>query len=101
MSVGGDGLNQSVEATRVGGHISQIGFLQGQKSNLDDMRIFAGPRISGHRRRALRAFERMNFFLSKHEIHPVIDKVYAFEEARDAYEHLGRGAFGEIVIELG
>jgi NADPH:quinone reductase-like Zn-dependent oxidoreductase len=24
--VGGDGLNQSVEATRVGGHISQIGF---------------------------------------------------------------------------
>ncbi|WP_432432271.1 zinc-binding dehydrogenase [Granulicella aggregans] len=29
--VGGDGLNQSVKATRVGGHISQIGFLQGDE----------------------------------------------------------------------
>ena len=27
--LGGGGLNQSVEATRVGGHISQRGFLQG------------------------------------------------------------------------
>jgi NADPH:quinone reductase-like Zn-dependent oxidoreductase len=43
----------------------------------------------------------MNDFLNKHEIHPVIDKVYAFEQAREAYKHLGRGAFGKIVIKVG
>jgi len=100
--VGGDGLNQSVEATRVGGHISQIGFLQGQKSNLDLTRIiFRQTAIRGIAVAPSRAFERMNDFLNKHEIHPVIDKVYAFEQAREAYKHLGRGAFGKIVIKVG
>ena len=100
--VGGDGLNQSVEATRVGGHISQIGFLQGQKSNLDLMRIiFRQTEIRGIAVAPSRAFERMNDFLNKHEIHPVIDKVYAFEQAREAYKHLGQGAFGKIVIKVG
>jgi NADPH:quinone reductase-like Zn-dependent oxidoreductase len=47
-----------------------------------------------------RAFERMNAFFNKHEIHPVIDKVYSFEQAREAYEHLGRGAFGKVVIRV-
>jgi NADPH:quinone reductase-like Zn-dependent oxidoreductase len=100
--VGGDGLNQSVEATRVGGHISQIGFLQGQRSNLDLMRIiFRQTAIRGIAVAPSRAFERMNDFLNKHEIHPVIDKIYPFEQAREAYEHLARGAFGKIVIKVG
>jgi len=100
--VGGDGLNQSVEATRVGGHISQIGFLQGQKSNLDLMRIiFRQTAIRGIAVAPSKAFERMNDFFNQHDIHPVIDKVYGFEEAREAYEHLARGAFGKIVIKVG
>jgi NADPH:quinone reductase-like Zn-dependent oxidoreductase len=100
--VGGDGLNQSVEATRVGGHISQIGFLQGQKSNLDLMRIiFRQTAIRGIAVAPSRAFERMNDFLNRNEIHPVIDKVYSFEQAREAYEHLARGAFGKVVIKVG
>jgi NADPH:quinone reductase-like Zn-dependent oxidoreductase len=32
---------------------------------------------------------------------PVIDAVYAFEDARNAYEHLHRAAFGKIVIHVG
>ena len=43
----------------------------------------------------------MNDILNKHEIRPVIDKVYSFEEARDAYKHLARGAFGKVVIKVG
>jgi len=42
----------------------------------------------------------MNPFLDKHGIRPVIDKVYAFEEAVQAYEHLARGAFGKVVIKV-
>lgn len=34
------------------------------------------------------------------KIKPVIDTVYSFSEAVEAYEHLGRGAFGKIVIKV-
>lgn len=37
---------------------------------------------------------------NENEISPVIDKVYSFEEARQAYEHLARGAFGKVVIKI-
>ena len=47
-----------------------------------------------------RAFERMNEFLNAKKIRPVIDTVYAFDQAREAYEHLARGAFGKIVIKV-
>ncbi|WP_250487947.1 zinc-binding dehydrogenase [Caballeronia sp. GaOx3] len=33
----------------------------------------------------------MNPFLHKHQIKPVIDHVYPFEQAVQAYEHLARG----------
>ena len=42
----------------------------------------------------------MNPFLDEHGIKPVIDKVYSFEEAVQAYEHLARGAFGKLVIKV-
>ena len=47
-----------------------------------------------------KAFERMNDFLNQHKIKPVIDTVYGFDQAREAYEHLGRGAFGKLVIKV-
>ncbi|HYY28143.1 MAG TPA: NAD(P)-dependent alcohol dehydrogenase [Chthoniobacterales bacterium] len=99
--VGGDGINQSIEATRVGGQIFQIGFLQGQKAKIDLMRIlFRQTAIRGIAVGSARAFERMNEFLNQHQIHPVIDQVYSFEQAREAFEHLARGAFGKIVIKV-
>jgi NADPH:quinone reductase-like Zn-dependent oxidoreductase len=99
--VGGDGLNQSIKATRVGGHISQIGFLQGQKANLALMSIiFRQTAIRGIAVGPAKAFERMNDFLNRHKIKPVIDTVYSFDEAREAYEHLARGAFGKLVIKV-
>lgn len=42
----------------------------------------------------------MNEFLNAKKIRPVIDTVYAFDQAREAYEHLARGAFGKIVIKV-
>jgi NADPH:quinone reductase-like Zn-dependent oxidoreductase len=46
------------------------------------------------------SFDRMNPFLDKHGIKPVIDKVYAFDEAVQAFEHLARGPFGKVVIKI-
>jgi NADPH:quinone reductase-like Zn-dependent oxidoreductase len=51
--------------------------------------ISVGPR---------RALEDMNQAFARLKLHPVIDTVYACEDALSAYGHLYRGAFGEIVI---
>ena len=98
---GGDGLNQSVLATKAAGVITQVGFLNGQTSALNLMPlIFRQTTIRGIAVAPRSSFERMNPFLDKHQIKPVIDHVYAFEDAVQAYEHLSKGAFGKIVIRV-
>jgi NADPH:quinone reductase-like Zn-dependent oxidoreductase len=44
--VGGDGLNQSVEATRVAGQIFQIGFLRGQTAKVISCESSSGKQRS-------------------------------------------------------
>jgi len=98
---GGNGLNQSIAATKAAGKIAQIGFLTGQTTALSLMPlIFRQTTIRGIAVAPRSLFDRMNAFLNENEISPVIDKVYSFEEARQAYEHLARGAFGKVVIKI-
>ncbi len=98
---GGDGLNKSVLATKVAGVVAQVGFLTGQTTALDLMPvIFRQTVIRGICVAPRTSFDRMNPFLDKHRIKPVIDKVYAFDEAVQAYEHLARGPFGKVVIKI-
>ena len=99
---GGDGLNKSVQATKVAGVVAQVGFLTGQAAQLQLMPvIFRQTTIRGIAVAPRTSFDRMNPFLEKHGIQPVIDRVYAFDEAVQAYQHLARGAFGKIVIKVG
>ena len=98
---GGDGLNQSVAATKAAGVIAQVGFLTGQTTALNLMPlIFRQTTIRGIAVAPRSSFDRMNPFLDQHKIEPVIDHVYPFEEAVQAYEHLSRGPFGKIVIKI-
>ncbi len=99
--VGGDSINHSIEAVAQQGHIYIIGFL---KSMMADVNLFSllakqaniqGIYV-GHRK----AFDDMNKAFEVLKIKPVIDTVYSFSEAIEAYEHLGRGAFGKIVIRV-
>lgn len=98
---GGNGINQSVAATKVQGVIAQVGFLAGQTTALDLMPlIFRQTTIRGIAVAPRSAFERMNVFLDTHKLKPVIDRVYRFDEAVKAFEHLARGAFGKVVIRI-
>lgn len=98
---GGNGINQSIEATRVQGVIAQVGFLTGQATALDLMPlIFRQTTIRGIAVAPRTSFERMNVFLDAHKIKPVIDRVYGFDEAVQAFEHLARGPFGKVVIRV-
>ncbi|SJN12558.1 Alcohol dehydrogenase [Halomonas citrativorans] len=98
---GGEGLNQSIAATKAAGKIAQIGFLTGQTTTLNLMPlIFRQTTIRGIAVAPRSSFDRMNDFLNQHAIRPVIDHVYSFDEAPQAYEHLARGAFGKVVIKV-
>lgn len=97
---GGDGLNESICATKVAGIVAQVGFLTGQTSALELMPlIFRQTTIRGIAVAPRSSFDRMNPFLDRHRIKPVIDRVYGFYQAIQAYEHLARGPFGKVVIK--
>lgn len=98
---GGEGINQSVEATKAAGRIAQIGFLAGQTTQLNLMPlIFRQTTLRGIAVAPRSSFDRMNPFLDEHRIRPVIDHVYPFGQAREAFEHLARGPFGKVVIKV-
>jgi len=43
----------------------------------------------------------MNVFISKYDIHPLIDRVFEFDDAPAAYEYMESGDFmGKIVIRI-
>jgi NADPH:quinone reductase-like Zn-dependent oxidoreductase len=98
---GGQSLARSITATRAGGHIAVIGIVDGFTSEipifplLQKQAVIRGI-VTGPRR----VFEEMNRSLEQLEIRPVIDAVYAFEDASAAYDHLYRGAFGKVVIRV-
>ncbi|MCF8467233.1 MAG: NAD(P)-dependent alcohol dehydrogenase [Sneathiella sp.] len=99
VEVGGAGtLGKSVAAVRVGGRISLVGVLTGgQMDPTSIMRksvclqgIYVGPRDM---------FARMNAALKHNNIHPVIDTVVDFKNAKDAYRLMESAThFGKIVI---
>lgn len=99
--IGGDNLRQSILALANGGRISQIGFLHSSEIIMNvtplllKRAVIQGVSV-GHRR----AFEDMSRAIDKHQIRPVIDKVYPFEDAHAAFHHIERGPFGKVVISL-
>ena len=104
VEVGGPGtLGMSMNSVAAGGQIALIGVLTG--FGAPDASLFPivarNVRLDGIYVGSRADFEALNAFLSEHQIHPVIDRVFPFGEAREAFEHL-RGAthFGKIVISL-
>lgn len=99
--VGGENFEKSVDAAAIGGQIHVIGFLNGTHSNAAMLTIlFKAVRINGILVGNRDAFERMNVLIDQHNIKPIIDTVYNFENAKQAYEHVERGAFGKLVIKV-
>lgn len=102
VEVGGAGtFDQSVRSTRSGGHVSLIGVLAGPaKVNLTRVlmnNICVQGVLVGSRDR----FEAMNAAVAHHEMRPVVDRVFGFEELPEAFAYLESGAhFGKIALEF-
>lgn len=101
VEVGGAGtLERSVASTRVAGRIAFIGVLAGGEMNpVTIMR--KSIRLQGIYVGSRAMFERMNRAIAHHRLMPVVDRHFAFDDARSAY-HAMRAArhFGKLVVEV-
>jgi NADPH:quinone reductase-like Zn-dependent oxidoreductase len=105
IEVGGAGtFGQSLRAARVGGMITQIGVLSGGATTeplaltpilhkqLRVQGIYVGSRAM---------FEEMNAGISGAGMRPVVDRVFGFDEAPEAFSFMESGShFGKIVIRV-
>jgi NADPH:quinone reductase-like Zn-dependent oxidoreductase len=100
---GAQTLEQSIRSVRIGGHISLIGVLSGTNSTSIPLPLILmrNVRIQGVTVGSKAAFERMNTFISKYQIKPIIDQVFAFEDVPKAFKYLGSGKhFGKVCLEI-
>ncbi|WP_368562881.1 NAD(P)-dependent alcohol dehydrogenase [Pseudoxanthomonas sp. UTMC 1351] len=105
VEVGGeDTLTRSLAAARMGGTVAVIGGVSGFGSPAISTigLIVSAQHLTGIFVGSRAMFEDLNRFVEVNQIRPVIDRVFPFAQAREAYEHLKAGRhFGKVVIEIG
>lgn len=103
IELGGSGtLERSLNAVALGGRVSLIGVLTGFEHRINPMGIL-GKQIEVHGvfvgSRAM--FEAMNAAIRLHELRPVVDRVFGFDEVHDALRFMqAQQHFGKIVVRL-
>jgi NADPH:quinone reductase-like Zn-dependent oxidoreductase len=103
LEVGGrDTLPRALEALAYDGHIALIGGLSGFAGAVPVGTLMGlGASVTGIYVGSRADFEAMNAFLEEHRVRPLIDRVFAFEEAAEAFEYMDSGDhMGKIVIAL-
>ncbi len=102
VEVGGAGtLAQSFTAVRRGGNIALIGVLTGA-GEVNPMPILMNAiNVHGIYVGSRRMFEDMNQTIESEKMKPVVDREFAFDEAREALRLMEAGGhFGKIVIRM-
>jgi NADPH:quinone reductase-like Zn-dependent oxidoreductase len=103
LELGGPGTyDRSLRSIASGGKIVQIGVLTGFGPKPDLARLqWENADIIGVTVGSGEHFAAMNSFLTEHVIHPIVDRVYGFDEVPEAYARLRTGShFGKIVVKL-
>lgn len=103
IEVGGAGtFAKSLRAVRVGGKISLIGVLAGTKGEVNPLPItMKSLSVEGIYVGSREMFEAMNRAITLHQLKPVIDRIFPFTQAQEAYHYLKSAAhFGKVVIQV-
>jgi NADPH:quinone reductase-like Zn-dependent oxidoreductase len=103
IEVGGAGtLPKSFKAVRTGGLISLIGVLTGGAGQVNPLpMVMKAITIRGLYVGSGAMFEAMNQAISLHRVEPVVDRIFPFEQIREALAYLQSGAhFGKIVLRM-
>jgi len=99
---GGSTMKNSIEAVKIGGHISSIGILgNGRKGEITFPKLFFKHiRLIGIAVGSKMMQEKMVEAINISGIKPVIDKSFGFEQLADAFRYQESGQhFGKIVLE--
>ncbi len=88
------------KAVRAGGAISLIGVLTGGTGEVNPrLLLVKNIRLQGIYVGSREMFEAMNRAIALHKLRPVVDRVFPFSDAVEAYRYLESGAhFGKVVI---
>jgi NADPH:quinone reductase-like Zn-dependent oxidoreductase len=103
IDVGGPGtFDQSVAALRFGGTMSLLGILTGTHGSVNTHGVFHKTlRVAGIYVGSVAMFESFARALEATRIAPVVDRIFAFDEVRAAYEYLATGThFGKVVVRV-
>lgn len=103
VEVGGAGtLEKSMKAVRFGGRINLIGVLTGFTGVINPQPILGKSiTLQGIYVGSREMFEAMNQAIAQAQLKPVIDRTFAWEDARAAYDYLQSGShFGKVAIRV-
>lgn len=104
VEVGGPGtLEKSLASLAAGGHVALIGVLTGFGAPTGSLfpLVTKNARMNGIYVGSRAHFEAMNQFIAERRLRPVIDRVFPFEQAAEAYRYQQSGGhFGKIVVEI-
>lgn len=101
LEIGGrDTLERAIQALAYDGHIALIGGVTGPAPpiNMGDL-VLRGATATGIYVGSRADFENMLTFMTEHQIRPLIDRTFSFDQAREAFDFMGNGDYmGKIVI---
>lgn len=102
IDIGGSTLEQSLRAVRIGGTISSIGVLGAGEVKLRLASVFMQQvRLQGVLVGSRDSFEAMCRALEAHHLRPMVDRIFPFEEAKEAFVYVSSAQhFGKICIEI-
>jgi NADPH:quinone reductase-like Zn-dependent oxidoreductase len=99
---GGKNLARSIAASKIGGTVSLVGYLDGFHADLDlPLVLRRVVTMHGMSVGSRASFEALVDACEANELRPVIDRVFPFTEARAALEYLALGHhFGKVAISF-
>jgi NADPH:quinone reductase-like Zn-dependent oxidoreductase len=102
VEVGGAGtLERSVKAVRYGGRVALIGVLAAGGGVNPVGILMRAVRVQGIFVGSRAMFRSMNRLIEEKQLRPVVDRVFPFERAADAFRHLeAAGHLGKVVIAV-
>jgi D-arabinose 1-dehydrogenase-like Zn-dependent alcohol dehydrogenase len=105
VEVGGIGtLNESIRATKIGGTIAFIGVLAGQPEAPPriSLMVMQQQRLQGTTVGSIEDLQAMVNAIAQNKMKPVMDKNFAFAQAKEAFAYMGSGQqLGKVSIAIG
>src|SRR5580658_6554706 len=99
--IGGDAVPLSIQAAAWGGHVALIGIMDHPTTTISIPAVMIKQlRLHGISLGSRSDMEELLAFVENHRLSPIIDARYSFCALPDALDHLDRGPFGKIVVEI-